>query len=242
MRYFVDCSYLGTDYVGWQRQPNGDSVQGVIEQSLSTILREEIEIVGCGRTDAGVHASNYIFHMDLKNDLPERSLGKLNRFLPGDIAIKSITPVTQDMHARFSAKERTYEYYLTLTKDPFNQETVYYFPYPTSLDFEEMNRVGEMLLGFSDFATFCKTGSDTPHYLCDLTECRWSVDGDRATFRITSNRFLRGMVRLIVGAMLRVGRNATSFEEVKEAMQTQGTLTKSESAPGHGLHLVQIKY
>jgi tRNA pseudouridine38-40 synthase len=242
MRYFINCSYLGTNYVGWQRQPNGESVQGVIEQAFATMLREKIEIVGCGRTDAGVHASNYIFHVDVQEQLAEGFLRKMNRFLPGDIAFNSIQSVSDEMHARYSAKERSYEYYLSLAKDPFRQQTAYYFPYPDHPDFDVMNQVGEMLMRYNDFSTFCKTGTDTPHFLCDLTYARWHVDGDSATFRITANRFLRGMVRLIVGAMLRTGRGASSFEEIEQAMKAQRPLAKSESAPGHGLHLVEIKY
>ncbi len=242
MRYFINCSYLGTNYVGWQRQPNGESVQGVIEQSVGTILRQEVEVVGCGRTDAGVHASNYIFHMDIDGELPEGFLRKINRYLPGDIAFNHVDPVTSDMHARYSAKERSYEYYLSLVKDPFRQQVAYYFPYPDQPDVELMNRVGEMLLKYDDFTTFCKTGSDTPHFLCNMTHAQWSIEGNLVIFRITANRFLRGMVRLIVGAMLRVGRGTASLGEIQMAMDRKEPLAKSESAPGHGLHLVEVKY
>ena len=242
MRYFVEASFLGTKFVGWQRQPNGLSVQQAIEEALSTLLRSEIQVTGCGRTDAGVHAQKYVFHFDVEAPLPERFLGKVNRFIDDDIAFKTISEVSDDMHARFSAKSRSYKYYLSIVKEPLRQHISYRYPFPDALDFERMNEAGQLLTEFNEFKTFCKTGSDTPHYLCDLTQAEWTYSSCRATFTISANRFLRGMVRLIVGAMIQVGRHELSLEDLNAAIQLQTPLSKAESAPAHGLHLTEIQY
>ena len=242
MRYFVEASFLGTKYVGWQRQPNGLSVQEVIERSISTVLRNEIEIMGCGRTDSGVHAQQYFFHFDTDEQLPEGFMFKLNRFMPDDIAFYDVRGVADDMHARFSATSRSYKYYLSLRKDPLRQHISHEYRYPDALDFDLMNEAGEVLKAHKEFKTFCKQGSDTPHYLCDLTKAYWSHDQHSATFEISANRFLRGMVRLIVGMMLQVRRHQLSLTELHKALEDQVQLKKSESAPAHGLHLTRIEY
>jgi len=242
MRRFVTCSFLGTHYVGWQVQPNGTSVQGVLEEALSTILRDNIEIVGCGRTDAGVHARNYVFHFDSEADVPENVLYKLNRYLPEDIALQSMREAGEEEHARFSAVSRTYNYYLSLNKDPFRKETSLYYPYPDPPDWQLMNKAGELLCQYNEFKPFCKAGSDTPHYLCDMTKANWEYTETDAIFTITANRFLRGMVRLIVGMMLQVGRGQMTLEELKGIMESQSALSKPESVAAHGLHLVDVEY
>ena len=242
MRYFVEAAFLGTKYVGWQRQPNGLSVQEVIESSISTVLRNETQIVGCGRTDAGVHAQQYFFHFDAEEELPEGFMFKLNRFMPDDIAFYDVKLVDDDMHARFSAISRSYKYNLSLRKEPLRQHIAHEYRYPGELDFDLMNEAGEMLKERKEFKTFCKKGSDTPHYLCDVTEASWSCNQHSATFEISANRFLRGMVRLIVGMMLQVGRHQLSLAALRQALDDQVQLKKSESAPAHGLHLVEIRY
>ncbi len=242
MRYFVEASYLGTKYVGWQRQPNGLSVQEVIENSISTVLRHETQIVGCGRTDAGVHAQQYFFHFDTEELLPEGFMFKLNRFMPNDVAFCDVKLVDDDMHARFSATSRSYKYFLSLRKEPLRQHIAFEYRYPGTLDIDLMNEAGELLKEHKECKTVCKLGSDTPHYLCDLTKAFWSHDQDSATFEISANRFLRGMVRLIVGMMLQVGRHQLSLTELRQALDDQVQLKKSESAPAHGLHLTSIEY
>jgi len=242
VRYLVEASFLGTNYVGWQRQPNGLSVQEVIEGAISTVLRNDIQIVGCGRTDAGVHAQQYFFHFDTDQPIPEGFMFKLNRFMPNDIAFYHIHLVENDMHARYSAVSRSYKYYISLRKEPFNQHIVYDYRYPGDLDFDRMNEAGEILKEYKEYKTFCKRGSDSPHYLCDLTLASWSYSEHSATFEISANRFLRGMVRLIVGMMLQVGRHQLPLTELRQALNDQVQLKKSESAPAHGLHLTSIQY
>lgn len=242
MRYLVHCSFLGTNYVGWQIQPNGTSVQGTLEEAFSTILRDKIDIVGCGRTDAGVHAQNYVFHFDTDAGIPENLLYKLNRYLPDDIALQSMREVGEDMHARFTATSRSYKYYLTLEKDPFRTETAMYYPYPDPPDWGLMNEAGRLLCQYKEFKPFCKAGSDTPHYLCDMTLAHWDYTDVDAVFTITANRFLRGMVRLIVGTMLQVGRGQMTLNELRQVMDAQVALDKPESVVAHGLHLVRIEY
>jgi tRNA pseudouridine38-40 synthase len=242
VRHFVEASFLGTNYVGWQRQPNGISVQEVIENSISTVLRKQIQIVGCGRTDAGVHAQQYFFHFDTDKSLPKGFVFKLNRFMPNDIAFYDVRLVKDDMHARFSAKSRSYTYYLSLRKEPLRQNVSVEYRYPGELDFDLMNEAAAILQQYRDFKTFCKQGSDTPHFLCDLTEASWSHDQYSGTFKISANRFLRGMVRLIVGMTLRIGRHQLTLDELRKALDDQVQLKKSESAPAHGLHLTLIQY
>jgi tRNA pseudouridine38-40 synthase len=217
-------------------------VQGVLEEAFSTILRDKIEIVGCGRTDAGVHAEQYVFHFDTDVMTPENLLYKLNRYLPQDIALQSMSEVGEDRHARFSATSRSYKYYLTMVKDPFRTETAMYYPYPDPPDWDLMNKAGKLLCHYKEFKPFCKVGSDTPHYLCDMTRAHWEYTDTDAVFTITANRFLRGMVRLIVGTMLQIGRGQMSLEELQETMSSQRPLEKPESVSPNGLHLVSIEY
>ena len=190
MRYFVTFSYDGTRYHGWQIQPNGDSVQARLQGALSTLLRQEIGVTGAGRTDAGVHARMMVAHFDYDGALDCTQLTyKLNRLLPYDIAVEKVEPVSEEMHARFSATSRTYHYYIHTTKDPFCRAYSCELHYP--LDFQKMNEAGLLLTGYDDFGAFCKAGADVKTTLCHVTEARW-VQTSPTTwyFRITANRFL----------------------------------------------------
>lgn len=242
VRYFAEISFLGTNFVGWQRQPNGLSVQEVVEDTLSTILREAVPVVGCGRTDAGVHAQKFVLHFDTDQHHNEQWLYKFNRVSGPDIAFRQVWEVGDDMHARFSAKSRSYKYYLSLVKDPLHQQISTRHIATSDLDFEMMNKAGELLRNYNEFKPFCKSGSDTPHYLCDMTEAEWTFDKVSATFTISANRFLRGMVRLIVGTMLQIGNNKLSLDEFTQIMETQSPLLKPESVAAQGLHLVDVVY
>ena len=242
MRFIVESSFLGTSYVGWQKQPDQVSVQSVLEGELSTCLRIPVEITGCGRTDSGVHARQYYFHFDHGEMPPDDLIYRLNKMLPADIALHAIWRVSDDGHARFSAVQRSYRYHLNFKKDPFNTHTSLHYPYADNLDFDKMLEAGEMLLEYQEFRPFCKTGSDTPHYLCTLSEARWDRSGNKATFTITSNRFLRGMVRLVVGMMLQVGRDAILLDDLRKAMESQRPLKRADSAPAHGLYLTSVQY
>ena len=245
MRYFAEISYCGTRYAGWQKQPGElPSVQGVVEDAMSLILAAPIEITGCGRTDTGVHARQYFLHFDFEGEFPEGFLKRLNKFLPADIAFRRIFPVASGAHARFDAYERSYEYHLTLSKDPFTTGLVYFFPFRDRLDFDKTQQAAGLLLQYDTFFPFCKSNTDDRSLRCDLKRAEWVSDpeNDRLIFHISSNRFLRGMVRLIVGMCLNVGMDQVSLDEVKEAMEAQTRLAKSWSVPGEGLYLTGVRY
>ncbi|TNE62120.1 MAG: tRNA pseudouridine(38-40) synthase TruA [Bacteroidetes bacterium] len=243
MRYFLTLAYNGTRYAGWQRQPNATSVQEVLEQALSTILREPVSITGCGRTDAGVHARYFVVHLDTAAGITEPELYGLNSLLPDDIAVFSAIPVAADAHARFDATARSYEYHIHFIKDPFRQETSWFYPQGRLLDLAGMQRVADLLIQYEAFYPFCKSHSGTDHYRCALHQARWVKEGaNRLVFHITANRFLRGMVRLIVGACVQAGQGKLRLEDVKEALDRQTTLKRSLSVPAQGLALTDVRY
>lgn len=223
-------------------QPNGSSVQAELQRALSTLLREPIEVVGAGRTDAGVHARKMVAHFDVSQRLDERQMAyRMNRILPRDIAIEKIEEVSEDMHARFSATWRTYRYYIHTHKDPFCRayscETHY------ELDFTAMNQAAQFLLSQSDFASFCKTGADVKTTICKVTHAQWhQISPTTWYFEITANRFLRNMVRAVVGTLIDVGRHRVSFEEFKEIVETKTRTAAGESMPGHALFLEEVLY
>ena len=244
MRYFSELAYNGTNYCGWQIQPNGVTVQEKVAAAFSTILRTPIAVHGCGRTDTGVHASQFFIHFDYDGEFPRGFINRLNKFLPKDIVIKSIFEVTADASTRFDAYHRSYEYHISLHKDPFHQETVYYYPFSKQLDLEKMQAAAALLLAYDAFFPFCKTKSDAKTMLCDMKRAEWVLDekADRLIFHISANRFLRGMVRLIVGMCLNVGLGRLTIADVKEAMDTQTRLKKDLSVEAKGLFLTEVKY
>jgi len=236
MRYFAELSYKGTNYNGWQRQPNAPSVQQTIEEAFSLILRTPTEIMGCGRTDTGVHASQFFIHFDLaeipkgfERDFKKTFLNRVNKYLPTDIAIHRIFEVEENAHVRFDAISRAYEYHLIFDKNVFLAETAF--------------RFAKLLLNYDEFFTFCKTKSDAKTMLCDMkrSEWVWEKEGEHLVFHISANRFLRGMVRLVVGMCLNVGLGKVSIDEVKEALDEQKRLKKSLSVAPNGLFLTRIK-
>ena len=243
MRYFIFFAYDGTNYHGWQIQPNGISVQEVLQDSLSKILRQKIEVVGAGRTDTGVHAKVMAAHFDWQGIALDcqQTAYRLNRLLPRDISVDRLQPVADDMHARFSAKWRTYHYYIHTRKNPFlrhfSLETHY------DLDFEAMNRAGHLLEQHTDFAAFCKAGADNKTTLCQLKECRWVETGDGSWYMtITANRFLRNMVRAVVGTMFLVGRHKISLEEFQHILDNGSRSDAGESMPANALFLWNVEY
>lgn len=244
MRYFLTLSYLGTHYSGWQRQPDAVSVQEKIEDAFATILRQPIEITGCGRTDAGVHARDYVAHFDWEGALPPTFLNGANSLLPRDIAVHGLAPVGPSAHARYDAFERSYEYHIVLRKDPFSLETAWFLPKNDRLDCSKMQAVADLLPRYGAFAPFCKTDNDLDHFLCDLKTARWEMDETRhrLVFHITANRFLRGMVRLVVGACLNAGLGKIAVADVEAALDAQTLVPKSLSVPPQGLCLTRIKY
>ena len=245
-RYFIRLGYDGARYHGWQIQPNGLSVQEVLQQSLSVLLRTPTPITGAGRTDSGVNARLMVAHFDFDGPLDWHQLAyRLNRMVPQDIVIRSIEPVNMAMHARFSAVSRTYHYYLHQGKEPFLSQ--YSMACPYTLDFKLMNEAAQMLLGTKDFGAFCKAGTDVKTTLCTLTEAHWdSIEnafgvGQRC-FTITANRFLRNMVRAIVGTLIEVGRGRMSLEEFAKVIASGSRTAAGESVPGHALFLWDIQY
>lgn len=243
-RYFAELSYNGAKYYGWQRQPGHISVQETLEIAFSTILAEPITILGCGRTDTGVHARLYFAHFDCQKELPADFTRRLNKYLNNDIAIHCITPMPENAHARFDAFQRSYEYHMSFRKQPFEQDTCYWYGYVAQPDRELMQAAASLLLEYKEFFPFCKTAGAAKTMYCDLTRAEWVFDdaNERWIFHITSNRFLRGMVRMIVGMCINVALGKSSLEEIRHAMDTQTQLRRSQSAPPQGLFLTDIKY
>lgn len=243
-RYFVKLSYNGTAFNGWQRQPNGTSVQQVLENGLSLLLKTETMLVGAGRTDTGVHAQLYYAHFDVPFAMDEEGLNelqyKLNRFLPYAIAIHRIFPVDQRAHARFSALLRTYKYYIVRAKSPFREPFTHY--YWGHLDVNAMNAGAEILLNTHDFTSFSKVDTDTKTNLCEVKEALWVEQGDELVFTITANRFLRNMVRAITGTLLELGRNRINLDDFQRIIDGRNRCDAGDSVPAKGLHLVEITY
>jgi len=244
MRYFLTLSYLGTRYRGWQVQPNAASVQATLEKALSTILRQPVEVTGCGRTDTGVHARYYVAHFDAEGPLPLTFLSGLNSLLPDDVAVYDIRSVAPDAHARYDAYERSYEYHIALRKDPFATDTAWFFARHHLLDVEKMQETAALLPLYNTFFPFCKTDSGVDSYTCMLHRAVWGLQPEhhRLVFHITANRFLRGMVRLAVGACIQVGMGKIQLTDVRTALDNQTMLDKSLSVPPQGLFLTDVKY
>ncbi len=242
-RYFVQLSFKGTNFVGWQKQPNGKSVQSVLEYCLSTLLREEIEITGAGRTDAGVHSKFFIAHFDTLFEIKELEnlKYKLNHFLSQDIAIQRIINVPQNYHSRFDAISRTYEYNIHSKKNPFLLEFSYFFE--KTLNIEKMNEACKELFLFQDFTSFSKLHTDVKTNLCEIYDAEWQVFPDEnLVFTIKANRFLRNMVRSIVGTMIEIGKNKLSIENFRKIIESKNRNNAGTSVPPQGLFLVNIEY
>ena len=242
MRYFITLSYDGTAYHGWQIQPNGSSVQETIEKALSTILRTEISIVGAGRTDTGVHAKMMIAHFDTDVKFDAKELPRrLNCFLPSDIAIQKIEPVADDLHARFSATKRSYEYHLVTEKDVFCTETAYF--YPGALDFDAMNEAASKLFNYIDFTSFSKLHTDVKTNNCTIFEARWEqISPSHWVFHISADLFLLNMVRAIVGTLLMVGTKKITVDDFCKIIESKDRCKAGTSAPAHGLYLTNVIY
>ncbi len=243
MRYFITLSYDGTRFHGWQVQPNGISVQGELQRALGLLLRQEVSVTGAGRTDTGVHASMMVAHFDLDKPLddPAQLTYKLNRLLPQDIAVQRVEPVADDMHARFSATSRTYYYYIHTVKSPFLRHNSCELHYP--LDFARMNEAAAMLTQYDDFGAFCKSHADVKTTLCRVTRAEWvPVGDDQWRFEITANRFLRNMVRAVVGTLIDVGRGRLSLDGFRQVIEGRRRTEAGESMPGNALFLTHITY
>lgn len=242
-RYFIEIAYLGSDYCGWQIQPNANTVQNELEKALKTLLREDITTVGAGRTDTGVHASFFVAHFDSnqKNlNWNQNFLKSLNEILPKDIAVKEVVAVAPDAHARFSALSRTYEYRITRHKDPFSLNTSWHFK--GSLNLEAMKLAAGRLVDFSDFTSFSKLGSDVKTNNCRIFFALWEVQESQLVFTIRADRFLRNMVRATVGTLIDVGREKISIADFVDIILSKDRSRAGTSAPAQGLFLTNIEY
>ena len=242
-RYFIYLAYDGTNYHGWQIQPNGISVQECLMKALATFLRREIEVIGAGRTDAGVHATLMVAHFDFEGDALDVELvaDKLNRLLPPDISVYQVRRVKSDAHARFDATARTYKYYITTSKNPFNRQ--YRCRIHGNLDFKRMNEAAQELFGYSDFTSVSKLHTDVRTNICRITMAEWTqVDEVTWVFTIRADRFLRNMVRAIVGTLLEVGRGKMTVRDFKQVIELQDRGKAGTSAPGQALFLVNVEY
>lgn len=244
MRYFIRLAYNGAPFCGWQIQPNGTSVQGELERAFSLILNEEIGITGCGRTDAGVNARNFYAHFDSSRELTREELTQLahriNRFLPKEIVIFEIFPVHDDLHARFSATERTYKYYISRRKNPF--DTQFAYPLHIPLEIPLMNEAAAYLLTIEDFTSFSKLHTQTHTNICKVTKAIWHTTDEQLIFEISANRFLRNMVRAVVGTLLWVGNGKITLEQFKEIVAAKNRCKAGFSVPANALFLEDIRY
>lgn len=242
MRYFITLSFDGTAYHGWQIQPHSVSVQEELQKALSTLLRMSVEVVGAGRTDTGVHARKMVSHFDINAELDcQQLVYKLNKLLPRDIAVQHVEQVSDDMHARFSAKSRTYHYYVHLGKNPFLRS--YSWQLYGNPDFELMNKAALVLMEYMDFTSFSKVNTDTKTNDCTITEAHWDRVGEgQWRFTITANRFLRNMVRAIVGTLMEVGRGRMTIEQLRQVIEAKDRCRAGDSVPGNALFLVDVKY
>ena len=241
MRYFIAFSYFGKPYHGWQRQPNALTVQQVLEESLSIVLRKTIALLGAGRTDTGVHARHMVAHFDVDVTIEEVDLlHRLNSILPEDIAISEVYRVAEDAHARFDALERTYEYWITENKNPFYTDLAHYVKNPMNLDL--MNKAASILLEYSDFECFSKSNTDVKTYRCQIKKAIWTRQEDKVIFTITADRFLRNMVRAIVGTLLEINSGKLTPEDIKTIIESKNRGNAGFSAPAKGLYLVSIIY
>lgn len=242
MRYFIELAYNGGKFHGWQSQPGASTVQQTIEEALTTILRSPTAIVGAGRTDTGVHARQMFAHVDI-DSLPadtDRFVRGLNSLLGPDIAVYALHPVAPDAHARFDATSRTYRYYVHHRKDPFLQGLSHFI---APLDYEAMNRAAALLIDTSDFTSFAKLHADTKTNICRVTCARWdSIDRDRHVFTITADRFLRNMVRAVVGTLVDVGRGKISLPDFQRIIEQRDRCAAGTSMPPHALYLEKITY
>lgn len=243
MRYFLELAYKGTEYHGWQVQPNAVTVQALLDDALNKAIRNEnIHIVGAGRTDTGVHASYFVAHIDVLTRIDDtvKFVNKLNSILPNDIVVYTVKVVADDTHSRFSAVERTYRYYLQVGRNPFHLDLVCQLF--SDYDFEKMNEAASILLEFKDFTSFSKLHTDVKTNNCKVSHAQWTQNGDRWIFTIAADRFLRNMVRAIVGTLLEVGRGRMSVDDFRKVIELKDRGAAGASAPPQGLFLTDIVY
>ncbi|SDW54478.1 tRNA pseudouridine38-40 synthase [Lutibacter oricola] len=242
MRYFIELAYKGTHYHGWQYQPNAISIQECIHKAFSTVLREKIEVVGAGRTDAGVHAEQLFAHFDFEKEINiDETIYKVNSILPKDIVVYSILKSKADAHARFDAVGRSYEYRILLGRNPFFNETTWQV-INKKLNIAKMNEAAKILVTYTNFKCFSRSNTDVRTYNCKVTRAEWILSNKSLIFHVTADRFLRNMVRAIVGTLLDVGTGKTSIEKFEEIIKSMDRCNAGPSAPAEGLFLTKVAY
>lgn len=242
MRYFIEIAYKGTDFHGWQKQPNAVGVQDKIQQALKKIFREEIEIIGAGRTDSGVHAKQLFAHFDTDNIIDEKSIAyRINSIIPQTITIKSIFEVPDTIHARFDATFRSYEYHIHLAHNPFLLDTTWQI-HNRKFDIHKMNKAADILLKHTNFKSFSKSKTDVKTYDCTISKAEWINKENQLVFHITANRFLRNMVRAIVGTLLKVGEGKITIADFEKIILSQDRSNAGLSVPAQGLFLSEVGY
>jgi tRNA pseudouridine38-40 synthase len=241
-RYFAEIAYKGTRYHGWQTQPNAITVQEVVTTKLRILFQQpNLETVGCGRTDTGVHARQFFFHFDLSQEIQlDEYCFRINAMLPNDIVLFRIIQLHDDAHARFDALSRTYHFFIHTQRNPFVEETSLYFPH--HLHIEQMNEAAKLLLNYEDFGAFCKSKSNNYTTICKLTRAEFLIENSTLQFVITANRFLRNMVRSLVGTLIMVGTGKISVEEFKQIVASKDRTKSGKSIDGKGLFLTEVKY
>jgi len=240
-RYFIEVSYKGTNYSGFQIQHNANSIQTEVEKALKIFFKETFALTGASRTDAGVHALQNFFHFDSESiSLENDFLYSLNSILPHDIVIKNISAVKQDAHCRFDAVEREYKYFIYQNKNPFLNDRAYYYPY--TIDIEKLQEAAKLILDYKDFTSFSKRNTQVQNFLCCIYKSEWIKEEGSIVYTVVANRFLRGMVRGLVGTMLKVGTRKTTVNEFKIIIESGDCAMADFSVPSHGLFLTGVKY
>lgn len=240
MRYFLELSYHGEAYHGWQRQPDDLSIQEVVEDALETLTRRKIEIVGAGRTDAGVHAKQLFAHFDWEEVFDQNFIFRMNSLLPRKIAVEGLHRVNHDAHARFDALSRTYEYHIVWKKDPFSIDTAYYLR--KKVDVDLMNQAADIMMSYTNFKCFSRSRTDVRTYNCKIEYAFWKEEHGKLTFHIKADRFLRNMVRAIVGTLIEIGSGKIELEKIHEIIRSGDRSEAGASVPAHGLFLTRIEY
>ncbi len=240
MRYFLEVSYRGTNYSGFQSQKNANTIQAEIQKAFKIILKEEIELTGSSRTDAGVHAHQNYFHFDIKSELSSQLLYNLNSILPGDIAVKKLLKVNDDDHCRFDAISREYKYFIYKKKNPFLIDRAFYFPY--TLDLDSMQNAAAILREYSDFTSFSKRNTQVKSFVCEIKESKWLIEDECFVYHVKANRFLRGMVRALAATMLKVGRGKINLGAFRNIIESKDCSLANFAVPSHGLFLINVSF
>lgn len=240
MRYFLEVSYKGTAYAGFQIQKNANTVQGEVEKALQTVFRKDFSLTGSSRTDTGVHALQNFFHFDTDFSLHPASVYNLNAVLPLDISVKTLRQVADEDHCRFNAYSRSYKYYITKTKNPFVTDTAWFYPYSTDLIL--LNKAADILSCYTDYTSFSKRNTQVKTNECTIMKSEWFFENDLLVYNVVANRFLRGMVRGLVATMLLVGRKKISVADFKNIIESKQSSMANFASPGHGLFLVNVHY